>query len=186
MNRYNRFSHIKNLCLIGLFLALLAICSYVHLPIFSTAFTLQIFGIYLCLFVLGAKKGLICIGVYILAGMLGLPVFSGFMGGFGVILGKTGGFIIGFLPSALLCSVLVRVFKKGALYEFLAAVISLLPCYIIGVLWFSYVYFGGISPEALIPSVTLSLLPFILPDIIKLAAAVYLGNKFNSIINKGK
>ena len=65
-------------------------------------FTLQTFAIFLCSAVLGARRGLIAVLLYVLLGALGLPVFAGMQGGFGVLVGATGGYITGFLPAAVI------------------------------------------------------------------------------------
>ena len=82
---------IRNMVLSGLFAALLALCGWISLPLGSLRFTLQTFGLLLALLTLGGKWGSVTVLVYLALGAMGLPVFSGFQGGIGVLLGPTGG-----------------------------------------------------------------------------------------------
>ena len=81
---------------IGLFAVVIAICSWISIPT-VVPFTLQTFAVFLAVAVLGGKRGTLAVIVYVLLGAVGLPVFSGFKGGIGVLLNTTGGFIIGFV-----------------------------------------------------------------------------------------
>ncbi|MBR6474866.1 MAG: biotin transporter BioY, partial [Lachnospiraceae bacterium] len=81
--------------------ALIAACSWITIP-FMVPFTLQTFAVFTIVGLLGGRKGFLSILVYILLGAVGLPVFSGFKGGIGVLAGTTGGYIIGFLFIALI------------------------------------------------------------------------------------
>lgn len=85
---------------IGLFAVVIAICSWISIPT-VVPFTLQTFAVFLAVAVLGGKRGTLAVIVYVLLGAVGLPVFSGFKGGIGVLLNTTGGYIIGFVFSAL-------------------------------------------------------------------------------------
>ena len=86
---------------IGLFAVVITICSWISIPT-VVPFTLQTFAVFLAVAVLGGKRGTLSVIVYVLLGAVGLPVFSGFKGGIGVLLNTTGGYIIGFIFSALL------------------------------------------------------------------------------------
>lgn len=86
---------------IALFACLMAICAWISIP-GQIPFTLQTMGVFLAVGLLGGKRGTVAVLVYILMGAVGLPVFSGFAGGLGKLLGMTGGYIVGFLVSALL------------------------------------------------------------------------------------
>ena len=81
---------------IGLFAVVIAICSWISIPT-VVPFTLQTFAVFLAVAILGGKRGTLSVIVYVLLGADGLPVFSGFKGGFGVLLNTTGGYIIGFI-----------------------------------------------------------------------------------------
>ena len=85
----------------ALFTVLLAVCAWITVPL-TVPFTLQTFGVFAALGTLGGRRGTYAVAAYLLLGLAGLPVFSGFRGGPGVLLGTTGGYILGFLASALL------------------------------------------------------------------------------------
>ena len=84
----------------ALFAALIAICSWISIPT-AVPFTLQTFAVFLALGVLGGKLGTLSVAVYLLLGAVGLPVFAGFQGGLGALLGATGGYLAGFLLTLL-------------------------------------------------------------------------------------
>ena len=89
-----------DLAYIAIFAVLIAICSWISIPM-TVPFTLQTFGVFMAVGVLGGKRGSLAVLVYILLGAIGVPVFAGFSGGLGILLNNTGGYIIGFLFSAL-------------------------------------------------------------------------------------
>ena len=99
---------VKNLTLIALFAVIIAICSWVTIPFYVVPFTLQTLGVFLTLRFLGSKRGTVAIAVYLVLGALGVPVFAGFTGGIGRLLGPTGGYLVGFLVSGLVMMLLDR------------------------------------------------------------------------------
>ena len=92
---------VRDMTLISLFSALIAITSFIAIPIGTLPVTLQTFGVFATLILLGGRRGSISVAVYIALGAVGLPVFSGFSGGLGRLFDATGGFIFGFLAAAL-------------------------------------------------------------------------------------
>ena len=85
---------------IALFAVLMAVCSWISIPS-VVPFTLQTFGVFVAVSVLGGKRGTLAVVLYLLMGIVGLPVFAGFSGGLGILLGSTGGYIVGFVFTAL-------------------------------------------------------------------------------------
>ena len=152
----------RNMVLSALFAALLCICAWISLPLGAMHFTLQTFGIFLALLICGGKWGSLSILVYIALGAMGLPVFSGFQGGPGVLLGPTGGYLLGFLLLALCYWLLQK--KLGQLP---ALLLGLLLCYGCGTAWFYWMY-GGSLWAVLMNCV----IPYLIPDGIKLLLAV--------------
>ena len=158
--------------LCSLFAALLAVCAWICIPLGDTVLTLQTFGVFLALLLLGGKWGSLSIFLYLLLGAAGLPVFSGFRGGLGAILGVTGGFLWGFLAMGLVYWALARFGKFPALLAGLAV------CYGCGCLWFS-VYAGGGLGLILVRCV----LPYLIPDGVKLWLAFSLSKRLSKVIN---
>ena len=120
----------------ALFAALITLCAWISVPVTDVAFTLQTFGIFLALGLLGGKRGSAAILIYLLLGAAGMPVFSGFRGGIGMLAGVTGGYLWGFLFAGLAYWALERIGK------FPAMIAGLLVCYLCGSLWF-YLFSGG-------------------------------------------
>ena len=156
----------------SLFAALLAICAWICIPVSDIAVTMQTFGIFLALSLLGGKWGTVSIGIYLLLGAVGLPVFSGFQGGFGQLLGITGGFLWGFLLSGLVYWLLEGFGRWPAMIG------GLLACYACGCLWF-YSYSGGGLAFILLRCVV----PFLIPDLVKLYLAQTLARRLRKVIN---
>lgn len=96
-------SHTKVLSLtyVALMAALMAVCAWITIPVGPVPFTMQTFAVFAALGLLGGKRGTLAVVVYLLLGLVGLPVFAGFSSGAAALLGPTGGFLVGFLASAL-------------------------------------------------------------------------------------
>ena len=165
----------KRMTRIALCAALLAPCAWLSVPT-QPPFTMQTFGVFLTLLLLGAKDGTIAIGLYILLGALGVPVFSGFNGGMGALMGPTGGYIVGFL---LICLIFGLLCGKGAglWLKALALLLGLAVCYAFGTLWFVKVYGDMKGPISTLTALSMCVFPFIVPDLAKLALALWAGKR---------
>ena len=159
---------------IALAVAINAVCAFITIPA-TVPFTLQVFGIFFTLEYLGGKRGAIAVWLYLAMGAVGLPVFSGFRGGFGVLLSATGGFIMAFAAVALLYFVF-SFFKMPRWAHYLLAAISLALIYFGGCAWFVFMM-GGTFLRAL----TICVLPFILPDVIKITLAFLLSARLSRL-----
>ena len=158
--------------LASVFAALTAICAWLSISIPPVAFTLQTFGLLLTLGVLGGKWGSISIWLYLLLGLVGLPVFSGFRFGAAALLDVTGGFLWGFALGAPVYWALERLGKLPAMIGFQ------LVCYGCGCWWFS-VYTGS---TGLLAAALTCVVPYLIPDSIKLWLAFSLGNRLKKHI----
>ena len=132
--------------------------------------------------VLGGKRGSLSVLIYILLGAVGIPVFAGFSGGFGTLLGSTGGYIIGFLFSALLMWGMEALLGKKTWVLGLSMVLGLIVCYAIGTVWFMAVYTKNSGPIGLAAVLSWCVIPFIIPDLIKIALALVLSKRFSVIL----
>ena len=119
---------IRNMVLSALFAALLAVCAWISIPAGDVAFTLQTFGVFLTLLLLGGKRGTVSISVYLLLGAVGLPVFSGFRGGIGTLLGVTGGYMVGFLFTCLVYWLITSVAGSSKKIQLTALLAGLAVC----------------------------------------------------------
>ncbi len=163
----------RDMVYMSMFAILIAICSWIAIPA-AVPFTMQTFGVFVTLGFLGGKRGSISILLYLLMGAVGLPVFSGFRGGIGSLLGNTGGYIIGFLLSALVMWGMEKIVgrKKGMLL--LSMILGLLVCYAFGTFWFVKVYAGNSGEIGIVTALSLCVFPFVIPDIMKIALALFL------------
>lgn len=150
---------------------LIAVCSWIIIPA-TVPFTMQTFAVFTVVGLLGGKRGTICILLYILLGAIGLPVFSGFSGGMGVLLGTTGGYIMGFLGSTLLMWGVEKIFGKKLVVQIISMVAGLFVCYALGTAWFMAAYSYNNGSVGLTAVLGWCVIPFIIPDIIKIVLAV--------------
>lgn len=165
-----------NLAYIALGTTLLTICSWLIIPML-VPITLQTFAVFMVLLLLGVKRGTVSIGLYILLGIVGIPVFSGFKAGIGALLGPTGGFILGFFLISLSYAIGLKI-RNTRPVEVLSLAIGLLLCYVVGTIWFVKVYGGTDFKSAL----SICIFPFIIPDAIKLLLASLISSKLRRII----
>lgn len=164
----------RDMAYVAIMSVVIAICSWISIPT-TVPFTLQTFAVFLAVGVLGGRRGTFAVLVYILLGAVGLPVFAGFNGGLGILLGTTGGYIIGFLFSALLYWGMTRVLGTGTPVMVAAMVLGLVICYAFGTVWFMQVYVRT-AQKAVTLGTALGwcVIPFIVPDLVKIALAVVL------------
>ena len=139
-------------------------------------------GCFTAVGLLGGKRGSLAVLVYILLGLVGLPVFAGFSGGVGVLFGTTGGYIIGFLASALLMWGIETVCGRGKIVLAVSMVLGLVVCYAIGTLWFMVVYAKTSGAVGLGTVLGWCVIPFIIPDLIKIGIALLLTERFRKVI----
>lgn len=175
-------SGILDIVFIALFTALIAICSQISIPIGPVPFTLQTLGVFITAALLGWKKGTISVLVYILIGLVGVPVFAGFSGGIGSVASPAFGYVIGFIFTAIVVGLCKNIFKNKIIPLVISMVIGLFLCYIVGTIWFMSVY--GITGTSVDLGAVLGwcVWPFIVPDVCKIAVAAILVNRLDKII----
>lgn len=166
---------------IAVFAGVMAICSWISIPA-TVPFTLQTFGVFLAVGVLGGKRGTLSVLIYILLGAIGLPVFAGFSGGVGSLIGTTGGYIIGFLFSALVMWGMEAALGKKLWVRALSMVLGLAVCYAFGTAWFMVVYARSTGAVGLGTVLGWCVIPFIIPDIVKIALALLLCKRLAGLI----
>lgn len=166
---------------IAMFAVLIAVCSWIHIPA-TVPFTLQTFGVFLAVGVLGGKRGTLAVLVYLLLGTVGLPVFAGFSGGIGCLLGSTGGYIIGFLFSALVMWAIERLLGRTQWVLALSMVLGLLVCYAFGTVWFMRVYANSTGPIGILTALGWCVFPYIIPDLLKIALALMISKRLAAAI----
>ena len=168
----------RDVALVGLFAALTVICAWISIPLGPVPVTLQTFAVFLSAALLGSRRGTLAVGVYILLGVVGLPVFSGFKG----LNPVTFGYVLGFLPLGMLTAAAEKLFPGKRLALPLGMGLGLLVCYLIGTVWFWYVmHFRG-TEYGFGKILSLCVVPFIAPDLVKLGLACFLAQKLRKYI----
>ena len=154
--------------MIGMCTAIIAVLSQLSIPLPSgVPITLQTFAIALTGYLLGYKAGTFSTGIYVLLGMIGVPVFSNFGSGIAVLFGKTGGFLFGFLFMSFLCGLSIgKKRKKHPISVIFLSVAGLLVCHLFGILQFHLITHIGFWPSAFLVS-----FPYIIKDIISVVLA---------------
>lgn len=164
----------KDLTRISIAAVIIAVCAWLSIPA-AVPFTLQTFGIFCALLILGGRNGSLAVLLYILLGAVGLPVFSGFRGGIAAITGPTGGYIIGFMLIALI----YWGFEKrlpGAVLLIMGNIV----CCLFGTLWFCQVYSGSASFTS---ALLMCVVPYIIPDALKLLLALAVSRRVRKSLN---
>ncbi len=181
---------IYDLVLISVSAALITICSWISIPLGPVPFTLQTLGILAVMLTIGGRRGTIAILVYLALGAVGVPVFAGFKGGIMSFIGPTGGFLIGFVFGALVYWLLEKLFLKKLMTSpvktwisgMLGFVVFEVVMYIVGVIWFMTVYAAQTGPVGLATVMSWCVIPFIIPDIVKMVVAVLIGERASKLI----
>lgn len=166
----------RDIVYMSVFTAMISICSWISIPA-SIPFTLQTMGVFTTVGLLGGKRGTLTILTYILLGAIGIPVFAGFTGGVSVLLGTTGGYIMGFLLSALLMWGIETIMGRNQIVLAFSMVAGLIVCYVFGTAWFMLIYTQHSGVIGLSTVLGLCVIPFIIPDLIKIGVALFLTNR---------
>ncbi len=172
-----------DLVYVSIFVVLIAVCSWISIPL-TVPVTLQTFGVFIAVGLLGGKRGTLAVLVYILMGAIGIPVFSGFTGGIGILAGTTGGYIVGFLFSALLMWGMEKLFGKDTKVLAGSMILGLAVCYAVGTLWFMAVYAASSGAVGIFTVLGWCVFPFIIPDIAKIVLALILTKRLSGVIRR--
>lgn len=167
------------LILVGVFTAVIVICTWICIPT-PIPFTLQTLGVFVAVYLLDLKHSLLAVFTYILLGLVGLPVFSGFQGGAGVLMGPTGGYIAGFAVIALTVGIGKKFVNGNFISIFIIMATGLILCYALGTLWYMY-----IMQTNLVSALLICVVPYVVFDFAKLFVAIIVGNKVKKHIKTG-
>lgn len=174
----------RDLTLVALFTALTAVCAWISVPVPAPLiqFTMQTFAIFAALLTLGGKRGTYAVIAYLLLGAVGAPVFSNFRGGLSVLLGATGGYILGFFFTALLYWLMTAKLGESLPVKLAAGVLGMATYYIFGTVWYLALYARMGKPMGLLTALGYCVIPFVVPDLIKLALAVLLARRVEKYV----
>lgn len=160
----------REIVLAGLFAAIIGILSQFTIPFGPIPLTLQTFAVGFVVTILGKKTGTIAVAIYLLMGMIGLPVLAGGSAGIVHYFGPTGGFLVGFVFQAFFTGLIIEKTRFNYFWSILANVVGAFITLFFGSLWLKYS--GGLPWDA---AFSAGMIPFILPGLIKALAAGYLG-----------
>lgn len=160
----------RQLAVIGVMTAVTCILAPFSLPIGAVPISLTNLAIYFSLYVLGTKYGCVSYLVYLLIGFIGVPVFSGFTSGPGKLLGPTGGYLIGFIPMALVAGILIDKFFSKRIVCLLGMIGGTIIAYAFGTLWLAYQ--AGMDWKAALMA---GVIPFVPGDLAKMVLAMIAG-----------
>lgn len=169
----------KNLALTAIMAAVLCVFSPISLPLGAIPVSLSTLALFLISCISPPERSIAATVIYILIGAVGAPVFSGFTGGFQQLAGLTGGYIIGYIPCSFAVSFLISRFGKFKIIFPLSMLLGTLICYLSGTVWYSLQ-----TQTAFAPSLAVCVLPFIVGDAIKIAAASAMGIILRKRLNK--
>ncbi len=174
----DRPSKTRDLTHVALGVAVVTVCAWISIPVGDVPFTLQTLAVAAIGGILGWKKGLLTILIYILLGLIGVPVFAGFKSGVPALMGATGGYIFGFAFAVVISGLakLIPVKNKFARTGvfFAANILGLTICYVFGTAWFITVYGKNVGSIGVKSALMLCVVPYIVPDLVKLFIAAVL------------
>lgn len=163
-----------DLAVCALCAAFFTICAYISIPFSAIPMTLQTFGICLVASVFGAKRSIISVLVYLLMGAVGIPVYSCFTGGVGILFGITGGYFIGFIFIALVVGLTSDKTKNKNWQSYLSMTAGLILCYAFGTAWYMLFYRKGASLQSVLTS---CVVPFIPLDVLEVLLATVISKR---------
>ncbi len=154
----------------GILAAMICLLAPLSLPAGAIPISLATFAIYITACIVNVKTSVCAVIIYILLGAVGLPVFSSFRGGFHMLAGITGGYLIGYIPCAVIIGLLVGKFENKKWIYPLSIILGTAICYLIGTLWYMLQTNSGFSS-----ALTVCVLPFIIGEIVKIPVASLVG-----------
>ena len=168
----NTKKDIRPLILCSIFAALTAVCSQILIPLPMVSINLALFAVHLAAAILGAKYGGLSMLVYVLLGLVGAPVFTGFTGGVGILFGKTGGYILGYILSAFITGFLCRKWGRSFGRMCAAMALGVIVCYAFGTAWVMLV-----TGTPFLASLVYCVFPFLPGDAAKILLAAFLAGR---------
>jgi biotin transport system substrate-specific component len=162
----------------ALMAALTAAGAYIAIPVGPVPIVLQNLFVMLAGLLLGGRWGLTSVGVYLLAGAMGLPVFAGGTGGVGKFVGPTGGYLLGFAAAAYLVGVIAERGRGRVAIDLLAMLAGTVVLYAFGVSWLKVVTGMSVSK-----AVAVGMAPFLIGDLLKIAAAIPIARALRPMID---
>ncbi|MBQ5590854.1 MAG: biotin transporter BioY [Clostridia bacterium] len=175
---------VKDLVLIALFAAICCVCGMITVPIGAVPITLATLGVMVSTMILGEKRAIISVILYIAIGLVGVPVFSSFQGGFGVIAGPTGGFIYSYIVMVPLVGIASKCLNKtlsSGMFTMIGCLAALFVCYFLGLVHFMIVMSVKGESVGLFEALCVCVFPFIPFDIVKSIIAIVIAPRIKPL-----
>lgn len=174
-----RNESVKTMTMCAIMAALMCILGPMSIPIGAVPISFTNLVIYLTVYLLGAKKGCISYLIYLLLGIVGLPVFSGYTGGIAKIAGLTGGYLVSFILLALTSGIVLEKTNRNIVWTYLGMVAGTAVAYFFGTVWFV------IQAQCTVPyALSVCVTPFVPFDLIKMVVAIVLGKAIFAALKK--
>lgn len=172
---------IRQIAIIGVMTAATCILAPFSIPIGPVPISLTNLVIYFSLYILGTRNAVISYLVYLLMGLIGVPVFSGFTSGPEKLFGPTGGYLVGFLPMAVIAGIFIEKFASSRMLCLTGMILGTIVCYAFGTAWLAVQ--AGLDVKA---ALFAGVIPFIPGDLIKMVLAMTAGPQIrNQLIRAG-
>lgn len=170
---------IYQIAVIGVMAAVMCILGPLSIPVGPVPISFTNLAVFITLYVLGTKKGTISYLIYLLIGIVGVPVFSGYTSGPAKLLGPTGGYLIGFIFMAIIAGLFIDYFIERPVMCLLGMILSTIVVYIFGTAWLAYE-----AQMTFYAALAAGVLPFIIGDLIKILIAMFIGPKIRTALQK--
>lgn len=170
---------LTSITMIGIITALTCVLAPLSVPIGPVPISLSNFTLFLSVYVLGTKRSVIGCSVYLLLGLFGLPVFTGYGSGIGKVLGPTGGYMIGFFPLIIISGFFVKKYTDKWYISLIGMFIGSLICNTIGTIWLAFQANMSFAAAFLA-----GVIPFIPGDLIKMGIAIYIGGQLRNQLQR--
>ncbi|MBR6185235.1 MAG: biotin transporter BioY [Clostridia bacterium] len=179
-DRKTKGANVKQLVYTALMTAVIAVLSQIQIPLPGLVpLSLATFGVMMAGLLLGWKRGAVSAAVYLLLGAVGVPVFAGFKGGVSALLGPTGGYLIGYLPYAMLAGIPMLGSRDGFFARCVSLLLGTLICYALGTAWFVHQ-----TGRTLYESLGICVLPFLPGDAAKIILASLLAPRLQKVMKE--
>ena len=174
--------NVKDMALCALFAAFCCVCSIITLPIGIVPISLATFGVMATTMILGEKRAMISVAIFILLGVVGLPVFSGMSGGIGVITGVTGGYIYSYLFMVPIVGIASKCLNKtlsSGMFTMIGCLAAMFVNYLVGAIHFMIV--SDLSSKSFVSILVTCVFPFILGDVLKSILAIVIAPRLKPL-----
>ncbi len=172
---------IKDMAITAVITALMCIAGPLSIPIGPVPISLTNLVVYIAVIILGWKLGTLSYVIYLLLGLVGLPIFSGFQGGLSKLAGPTGGYLVGFILMAIVCGLFYEKNSNRYVITGIGFFLGTIIAYAFGTVWYVFM-----TKSAVLSALTVCVFPFIPFDVLKIVIAIALGVAVRTALRKAR